>query len=90
MPRMQILTPAEYAAFETPPQFNRVERKRFFDLSQSLESLLSPFEPRPIRLALCWHSAISKRPNDSLPGNLTTLMPPMWPSRWGFYPASLT
>lgn len=43
MPRMQILTPAEYAAFETPPIFTSVERKQFFDLSQSLLSLLSTF-----------------------------------------------
>ena len=43
MPRMQILTPAEYAVFETPPRFNSVERKRFFDLPQSLERLLDTF-----------------------------------------------
>ena len=43
MPRIPILTPAEYAAFETPPLFSSVERKRFFDLSQRLESLLTTF-----------------------------------------------
>ena len=43
MARLQILTPAEYAAFESPPLFSSVERKRFFDLSQSLETLLSTF-----------------------------------------------
>ncbi len=43
MPRMQILTPAEYTVFETPPRLNSVERKRFFDLSQSLERLLVSF-----------------------------------------------
>jgi len=41
MPRMHILTPAEYAAFETPPVFTHIERQRFFDLSQSLEPLLT-------------------------------------------------
>ena len=43
MPRMHILTPAEYATFETPPVFTTLERQRFFDLSSSLEHLLSTF-----------------------------------------------
>ncbi len=43
MPRMHILTPAEYAVFETPPVFTTLERQRFFDLSPSLEHLLSTF-----------------------------------------------
>lgn len=43
MPRMQILTPAEYAMFDTPPQFSSVERKRFFTLLQSLDPLLASF-----------------------------------------------
>ena len=41
MPRMQILTPAEYTMFDTPPHFSSVERKRFFILSQSLDPLLA-------------------------------------------------
>ena len=43
MPRMQILTPAEYATFETPPVFTNTERQRFFDPSQSLFNLLTTF-----------------------------------------------
>ena len=43
MPRIQILTPEEYAAFETPPTFTSTQRQRFFDLSQSLSSLLTTF-----------------------------------------------
>jgi Domain of unknown function (DUF4158) len=43
MPRLHILTPTEYAAFETPPRFSSIERKRFVDLSQRLESLLTTF-----------------------------------------------
>ena len=43
MPRMHILTPAEYAAFETPPVFTTLERQRFFDLPPSLEHLLGTF-----------------------------------------------
>lgn len=41
MPRRQILTPAEYAAFETPPVFSNAEREKFFHVGQSLESLLA-------------------------------------------------
>jgi len=43
MPRMQILTPAEYATFETPPVFTNIERHRFFNLSQSLFDILITF-----------------------------------------------
>ncbi|MBI1928948.1 Tn3 family transposase [Candidatus Poribacteria bacterium] len=43
MPRMQILTPAEYATFETPPVFTNTQRQRFFDLSPSLLNLLTTF-----------------------------------------------
>lgn len=43
MPRMQILTPAEYAAVEAPPVFTSVERKRFFHLSQSVFDRLTTF-----------------------------------------------
>jgi len=42
MARWQILSPAEAAAFDAPPVFTSVERKRFFDLSQRLEDLLHP------------------------------------------------
>ncbi len=41
MPRMQILTPAEYADFDAPPIFTGVERERFFDLPRGLEPLLA-------------------------------------------------
>src|SRR6266581_4735743 len=43
MPRMHILTPAEHVKFDTPPHFHSVERKRFFDISQSLDPLLASF-----------------------------------------------
>ncbi len=52
MPRMHILTPAEYATFETPPVCTALERQRFFALSPSLEQLLSTFRtPTPISAA---------------------------------------
>jgi hypothetical protein len=41
MPRMRILTPAEHAAFDTPPAFTSVERHRFFHMPESLEALLA-------------------------------------------------
>jgi hypothetical protein len=40
---MQILTPEEYAAFEAPPVFTSVERKRFFHLSPSVFDRLTTF-----------------------------------------------
>jgi hypothetical protein len=43
MPRRQILTPAEYTAFETPPALTNIQRQRFFNLSQSLLDLLTTF-----------------------------------------------
>ena len=43
MPRMQILTPAEFSAFETPPAFSNVERQRFYEISPNFKHLLSSF-----------------------------------------------
>jgi hypothetical protein len=40
MPRLQILTPAEQVAFDTPPSFNYAEREQFFHVSDSLVALL--------------------------------------------------
>jgi Domain of unknown function (DUF4158) len=40
MPRLQILTPAEQVAFDTPPRFNYAEREQFFHVSDSLAALL--------------------------------------------------
>ena len=42
MPRMRILSPAEHAAFDTPPVFTNVERQRFLHMPESLEVLLAP------------------------------------------------
>ena len=64
MARWQILSPTEAAAFEAPPVFTSVERKRFFDLSQRLEELLhtlrSPVNQTGFVLALGYFRA-SKR-----------------------------
>jgi hypothetical protein len=38
---MHILSPAEHAAFDTPPMFTSAERQRFFHLPESLEALLA-------------------------------------------------
>jgi TnpA family transposase len=40
MARMKILNSHEEAEFESPPQFNSVERKRFFAVSLAINSLL--------------------------------------------------
>ncbi len=36
MPRMNILNRTEQEMFDTPPVFNRAERKQFFDFPSSL------------------------------------------------------
>jgi Domain of unknown function (DUF4158) len=41
MPRLQILTPAEAAVFETPPVFTALERERFFHVPESFAPLLA-------------------------------------------------
>lgn len=41
MPRMQILKAAEHKAFDTPPVFSDVERDVFFNVSESLDTLLA-------------------------------------------------
>jgi uncharacterized protein DUF4158 len=52
MPRMQILTPAEQAAFDTPPVFSYAERETFFHVSASLDSLLATLRSPTNRLCL--------------------------------------
>ena len=69
MPRMHILTPTEYAAFETPPVFSSVERKRFFDLSQRLEDLLTRCATPTNRICFVWHLGYF--------GDQTVLCPPV-------------
>jgi hypothetical protein len=38
MPRMTILSAAEQEAFESPPVFNSVQRKHYFDLPLALNA----------------------------------------------------
>jgi len=52
MPRLQILTPAEQAAFDTPPVFSYAEREIFFHISASLGSLLTTLRSPTNRLCL--------------------------------------
>lgn len=58
MPRMRILSPAEHAAFDTPPVFTNVERQRFFHMPESLEILLAtlrtPVNQGYVRDRCCW------------------------------------
>jgi hypothetical protein len=53
MPRLQILTPAEQAAFDMPPSFNHTEREQFFHVSDSLATLLDTLRTPPTRSACC-------------------------------------
>lgn len=39
MPRMKILSPSEQEAFEMPPVFNSVDRKRFFNFPPTIERI---------------------------------------------------
>jgi len=41
MPRMQILNTQEREAFDSPPKFNSVERKQFFDLTPKVDSFVA-------------------------------------------------
>ena len=41
MARLQILTPSEVRAFDTPPVFTASDRERFFQIPASLHTLLS-------------------------------------------------
>ena len=36
MPRMRILSLTEQETFETPPNFNSIQRKQFFDFPKAL------------------------------------------------------
>src|ERR1700675_4656584 len=56
MPRMHILTPAAYAACETPPGFTTLERQRFLGLSSRREHLLNTCRPptKQLCFVLTW------------------------------------
>jgi hypothetical protein len=38
MPRMKILSPVEQDAFDSPPVFNSVQRKQYFDFPVAIQS----------------------------------------------------
>jgi hypothetical protein len=52
MPRLQILTPAEAAVFETPPVFSPLERGRFFQVPESFAPLLASQRTFPNQVCL--------------------------------------
>jgi len=45
MPRIKILNATEKNAFELPPVFNSVERRRFFTLPQMLNESMENLRP---------------------------------------------
>lgn len=41
MPRQRILAPDEQHYFDTPPEFNALDRKKYFFVSESLGDVLA-------------------------------------------------
>ena len=45
MPRMSILNAEEKQEFDSPPEFNSVERKQYFDITPRIEETLNKQHP---------------------------------------------
>jgi hypothetical protein len=100
---MQILTPAEYAAFEAPPVFTSVERKRFFHLSQSVFDRLTTFRTPTNQIGFVltrgyflatkrfFERGAMRQKAARLPRHVsfTQLMRTIWQSSWVSCPVSL-
>jgi len=52
MPRMHILTAVEHQAFDTPPVFSDAERAAFFQVSESLDTMLATLRSPTNRVCL--------------------------------------
>lgn len=76
MPRMKILNTIEHGAFERPPVFNSVQRKRYFDLPQALRQIAASLRTPVHRLGFlisCGYFKASKklfRPCDFRPRDI--------------------
>ena len=53
MPRMNILNTVEREAFESPPVFNSVQRKQYFDFPTDCVVSRVSFAPQPTNWAFC-------------------------------------
>ena len=64
MPRMKVLNSLEQEAFETPPAFNSVERKRCFDFPTAIEQIAASLRTPTNRLGFllsCGYFRATKR-----------------------------
>src|SRR6516225_7856692 len=60
MPRMKILNAVEQEAFESPPVFNSVQRKAYFDFPLALRHLAASLQAPTHRLGFLLSSAYFK------------------------------
>ena len=60
MPRMKILNAVEQEAFESPPVFNSVQRKQYFDFPLALRHLASSLHTPTHQLCFLLSSAYFK------------------------------
>ena len=64
MPRMQILSLAEQMQFETPPVFNSIERKQFFDFPKALIEIATDLRNQASKISfllMCGYFKSTKR-----------------------------
>ena len=64
MPRMKILSTSEQEVFETPPVFNSVQRKQFFDFPASLLEISATLHKKTARISFllsCGYFKATKR-----------------------------
>ena len=61
MPRMQILSPAEQRAFNTPPPMNAAQRKAAFDLPMAFQSEIEQLRDPAHRIGFCLNAGYFRR-----------------------------
>ena len=65
MPRMNILNTVEREAFESPPVFNSVQRKQYFDFPTELRRLAGELRARTHQLGFLLSAGYFKAANAS-------------------------
>ena len=61
MPRMQILSPAEQRAFDTPPLMNAAQRKAAFDLPVVFQSETEQLRDPVHKIGFCLNAGYFRR-----------------------------
>ena len=61
MPRMQILSPAEKRAFDTPPLMNAAQRKAAFDLPVAFQSETEQLRDPVHKIGFCLNAGYFRR-----------------------------